>query len=255
MNNLNFTGVNNKPELKLISTKRTPSNGKNYKSYSDTQGDVYVPRKRTRHSHVKQNVAKGVVGCACALCLIAGGANLVNKLKPVEPNYNAHNHTASYVEVVTDVDARAILLANGIKSADEPLGEIILPYEYKVYEDEINNLEEQLSGKLSDKKREELTERLNELTNKQEEQDALATVYVDENGKYAYIIPTRGGISAETIKDAFGIKDGVIRTYNNLDFSWGVDGEGDTKGYYRDYTDSVVPSSGIRIPFDKLNSK
>lgn len=225
----------------------------NAKAIYNGDGDV-VEFKKAASTNPKAVVTKGIAGVLAAAMLYAGGAKFIDKMTPADPNFNAGSHNVEQVSTLTSVDERAILLANTIDSKEAALGEIVLPTEYEMYSDEISELNEKLQDdKLSDKKKEQCEEKLNDILSKQEKQNELATVYVDSDGKYAYILPKESGIYAEDIKEAFGIKDGVIRNYNsNLEYSWGEDGTEDMPGYYKDYTYSTIPYEGIKVPFDSL---
>ncbi len=247
-----FTSRKNTTAQKGSSRRRTTE-------VTDKRRTAETAPTRNGRSHNKKGdrIKQGALAVGISALVLIGGAKLADKFSAPEPNFDANNHSAAEVADFYDIDERAIILANRIDDPETPLGEIILPTQYSMYGDDIAELEEKLENdKLSDNKRKKLEAELDVLKNKQAEQDELATVYVDEEGKYAYIIPTSSDVESEDFKDAFGIKDGVIRAYNdNLDYVWASDGTEDMPGHYRDYTGSDIPAEGIRVPLDKLGKK
>ena len=71
--------------------------------------------------------------------------------------------------------------------------------------------EKLFSEKTSDTDKAKYEQELEKLKERKTKQDELATVYVSDNKK-VLIIP-KGYVSCEELKDAFGIKDGVILKY------------------------------------------
>lgn len=202
----------------------------------------------------KKNAKKAerlLIGAAAILLLTGGGAKAVSTLN--YNKYDANGKTLSEVCDEFDIDERAILLANSGIEEDEPLDTIKMPEKYDGLEEKISDIEERLeSTKLDYAERNMLKSQLNSIKARQDCQHELAQTYLSPNGKYVYIIPNDYGIALEEIKEAFGIKDGVIRDYNNIeDYTWGITPEIGTG--YRDYTRSLTPYEGIKVPVDKLN--
>lgn len=184
---------------------------------------------------------------------IAAAISCIASIMPPKPNFDACGNTAAQVEQFTGVDARAILLANKF-NADDALNEIVLPEKANLFEDEIAEITKKLENKkLTNAERKELEAKLETYQARQAARDALGQLYMDEEGKFAYFVPNERGTSAEDVKDAFGIKDGVIRNHNDLDYSWGRDSEHPEYGAYRDYTGSSIPYKGIKIPLDTVD--
>lgn len=248
-------------EGKIVRLDEHPISRGHIKTNSD--GDSLEIKRQRRQSAQRKAQAKHDrkvrawanrgLGAILAASMIFGGSAIGDKLTAPHNNYNAQGHNVVEVAEWADVDYRAILLANGIKvnEMEDPLEDIILPEVYSSFGDKISELEEKLdSDKLSAEKREEIETELEGLKAKQQAQDELATVYVDEDGKYAYIIPN-GHCSAEKLKDAFGIKDGVLKQYNNLSYVWATDDP--EYGYYKDYTGASIPEKGVKVPYDELN--
>ena len=92
---------------------------------------------------------------------------------------------------------------------------------------------------------------LDSLEEKKVKQDELVVVYRNSEDEL-FIIPNSYGVSCEDLKEAFGIKDGVILKYNReeLGYTWGVGGP-EGRGY-RDYTGASVPRDGIEIPLSSI---
>lgn len=209
----------------------------------------------------KQNatnpIKSKIIGLALA-SLIGGGAyGVTNALPPSQPDANFDTNNYSLVEIadMTGIDESAIILANGVAIQDEMPDEIVLPQTYTYYGDQIEKLEYSIEfDKLTQKDREDLIAELDEIKEAQAKLDEIATVYVDEDEKWAYIIPN-GHVSSETLKDAFGIKDGVIKDYNGSKLSYTWETDNPEYGYYRDYTGSSIPSGGIKIPLKELGKE
>ncbi len=190
--------------------------------------------------------ANRIIGALAATGIILGGSKIANNMQEPSPNFNAAGHTLEETAQWTDIDPRAISIANDIDNPNMALDEIILPEVYDGLSDEISSLEEKLEDNTIT---EEETEQLKELKDKKEYQDSLASAYSLEDGT-VIILPNEYGVSGEEIKDAFGIKDGVLKENNDLYYSW----EKDEEGYgYKDYTGHSIPYSGVVVPECELN--
>ena len=208
-----------------------------------------------RKKAARENFAKGIA-TLMAVATIAGGAkaggDYITRFDPASANYDAMGHTITEVSEWTGVDEKAILIANEMSDANEKVDDIVLPESYKPLEEEISGLKERLEkDKLTSEERAELQEELDFLTAKQQEQEAIGASYIDEDGKFVYIVPNEV-ISAETIKDAYGIEDGVLREYNDLSYTWGWNPDVPEHNSYKDYTGSRT--SGVRVPADEINN-
>ena len=130
--------------------------------------------------------------------------------------------------------------------------DIVLVEKYSPYQAEISDLQYRIENdKLTQAEREDLIAEAEALKTKQAAQEELATAYVDSDNKYVYLIPTDYNISVEDIKDAYEIPDEVLKYYNDIDFFWNSDGEGDG---YRDYRNARCPEEGIKVPYDKIGA-
>lgn len=133
-------------------------------------------------------------------------------------------------------------------------------------EEKIEDLQENLfSDKLNAEKRAELEEEIQNMQEVQEIQSDIAKAYTD--GDFVYFLITLpqdetatdiqkqyeyGSINVEEFKDIFGIKDGVIKKYNNIDYSWGSD----EFGGYKDYTtNSLYNGKVIKVPVSAVSVK
>lgn len=214
-----------------------------------------------------------------AICLIGAALKLLSVMHScysepqgvVEVNAKAGDNLADYA-LVYNIDEEAIKDYNSLKSsvlgndrvlsipsAFDPVGDKIAEYTFDLY-----------SRGLDDKEQTELVSDIEELREIQQLQSEIATMYSD--GKYAYFLITLptdetatetqadfgGRINVEKFKEIFGIKDGVIKDHNDIEYTWG----GDEYGSYMDYTVATlsdgqtikVPLSAVGIKYiDELN--
>ncbi len=246
-----------------IHTKNTGKNNGTNKSQAAQQNRETLQRTRVREQKAQQRKTQAIkeraIAAAIAFTLLAGGGvavpaahDYITRFDTASANYDALGHTVSEVASWSGINEKAILLANDISSADEVVDDIVLPVEYDVFHEEIESIKSKLDNPdLSDEKRDELTERLALLCDKQEAAYELGETYIDEDGKFVYIIPNEY-TSTETIKEIYGIKDGVLKEYNNLSYQWGINTEVDVHQGYKDYTGSKT--SGVRVPADKIGN-
>lgn len=124
--------------------------------------------------------------------------------------------------------------------------ELVIPalYEHPV-DGEIEELQEDLySNKLDAEERTQTEEEIAQLQALQQLQDETAVSYID--GDYIYFtIKNPDGVNVETFKGIFGIKDGVVKKHNDIDFTWGSN----EYGGYMDFTGAYLrEGETIRIP-------
>lgn len=252
-------------------TRRRSSSSRIRTNYDGDIAEFRTPMQKTqtksdrveryRQAQLKKKKAaqerfKKGVAAAMTIATLAGGIKMggdfITRFDSASTNYDALNHTITEVAEWTGVDEKAILLANQMDNANEKVGEIVLPESYDPLEENISQLQERIEkDKLTSKERERLQEELDFLLAKKEQQEAIGEIYIDEDGKFVYIVPDKV-TSAEGIKDAYGIKDGVLREYNDLDYTWGWDSEAPEHQGYKDYTESQT--SGVRVPADEIGN-
>ena len=210
-----------------------------------------LKRKQAARERLMKTIATLMATATIAGGIKAGG-DYITRFDPASANYDAMNHTIEEVSDWTGVDEKAILIANQMGDKTEQVGEIVLPESYSPLEQDISGLQEKLEkGRLTSEERDELQKELDFLKEKQKEQEALGTTYIDEDGKFVYIVPNEV-TSTETIKDAYGIEDGVLREYNDLSYTWGWNPDVPEHNSYKDYTGSQT--SGVRVPADEINN-
>ncbi len=264
---LSFCGVNNSKTPYRTTGSRTTSNTRS-SSYNTRTSNTYED-SFTRTSNTAQRTnRKKKTGCnplvkttakvLIPVMIYAGGVQMGKKAQMddyLEAPYGiVINAEQSYEELAeaNDIPLDVMLWANEADNAQTVPKKAIIPTEYDFTKEKRAELEEKIaSKKTSAEDMAKYEKELEALNIKKELQDELATVYINEDEK-ALIIPN-GYVSCEDVKEAFGIKDGVIKKYNGdkLGFTWGVD---DFEGRgYKDYTGANVPRSGIEIPLDKIN--
>ena len=257
INSLSFCGSYYDKEPIRTSRSTTTSRGSGYSRTRSASGDSF--ERTTRHTNKKPTkkgtspLIKTTAKILIPVMIYAGGVQMGKKAQVedfLEAPYGVViNAQQSYEQLAetTGIPVDVILWANEAKDAQAVPKKAIIPNAYDATKEERAELEEKVaSGEASGKD----LEKLEKLNVRKEKQDELATVYVNDNGK-VLIIPN-GYVSCEDLKDAFGIKDGVILKYNReeLGYTWGVGGP-DGRGY-KDYTGANVPSSGIEIPLSKI---
>lgn len=248
MNEIKFTPMDSRPVNRTV----TRSTGYETKSRSLERTPQQDRFERQRQRDKKNQIKGFMAGISAALMITGGGKAALDHISGPQENFDAQGKTVEQAADFCNVDPRAIILANSLESENETIEDIILPQKYDVLEEDIKDLEETIK-KAPQSEKEALEEQLDELLARQELQNSLAEVYVVEGGKFAYIIPLEKGISAEEIKSAFGIEDGVLKKYNDLSYEWGIDTTVDVHQGYRDYTGASVPYEGIRVPVKELN--
>lgn len=192
-------------------------------------------------------------GTLAAIALIAGGNKVIDNINSPHANFNAQGHSVVEVADFMGIEPEAIMVANdGIETPEQPVYDIVLPERYSPYGEEIAELEYRIENdKLTQSEREELQAQLEELQTKQSEQEKVATAYIDSDGKFVYLVPTEDNTPVEDIKDAYDIPDEVVKYYNDIDYFWNSDGEGEG---YRDYRSARTPEEGIKVPYDKIGA-
>lgn len=173
---------------------------------------VDIKRKHQKEHDAKLRKQGVIIGAVAMLQALGIGKLALNQITPQE--FDTMGNSIVEVADFCDVDPRAIALINGLE-ADEDVDKIIMPEKMDIEND-------------------------------------LAEVYTYKGSKYAYIIPKEEGITAEELKEAFGIEDGVLRKYNDLSYSWGIDEDVEVHRGYRDYTGATIPYEGVRVPLSAL---
>lgn len=144
--------------------------------------------------------------------------------------------------------------------------EISIPamYEHPIV-DEIEDVQNELfTKKLDAEERIEKQEEVSALLEIQQMQSEIATSYTDGDFVYYTItLPTdesatsiqsgfNGRINVEKFKDIFGVKDGVIKKYNNLGYTWG----GNEYESWKDYTgESFYNGQVVKVPVNAIAMK
>lgn len=166
------------------------------------------------------------------------------------------------------VDEDIIKSFNGLTEDTIPRSmTITIPSEYEhPLDDKIEDLQDDLfSNKLDAKERAELEEEVKNMQEVQALQSDIAKAYTDGNYVYFQITLPQdetatdiqkqyeyGYINVEKFKDIFGIKDGVIRKYNDISYTWGSNEFHD----YKDYTNSkLYNGSIIKVPVSAISVK
>ena len=167
--------------------------------------------------------------------------------------------------LVYDMPVEAIMDYNNLSSPI--LGTnmtISMPSSFDHVGSEIDELQEDLYRRTTSAEEAiEIAQEIEELQDVQKLQSEIAKMYTDGDFVYFYItLPTdetasetqlqyNGHINVESFKDIFGIKDGVIRKHNDMDYSWGSN----EYGGYKDYTGNTlwngqtikVPTSAVKL--------
>ena len=252
---------------------RTKTHLSDPKTKVGPDGDYYTRSKRPQRKRPPEQIKKErqeqakqirsrkawlnrLLGAVTAGTIILGGGQLADNMTAPHADFNPQGHSIVEVADFMDVQPEALMLANSgmeIASEDVPVNEdIVLVEKYSPYQAEISDLQYRIENdKLTQAEREDLIAEAEALQAKQAAQEELATAYVDSDNKYVYLIPTDYNISVEDIKDAYEIPDEVLKYYNDIDFFWNSDGEGDG---YRDYRNARCPEEGIKVPYDKIGA-
>lgn len=175
---------------------------------------VDIKRQKQKEHDAKVRMQGAFVGAMAMLTALGGGMAINNAQKPAA-DFDTRGNSIEEVADFCDIDPRAIAIVNGLES-DETADKIIMPEKLDIESD-------------------------------------LAEVYTVEGSKFAYIIPKDYGISAEDIKEAFKIEDGVLKKYNDLSYDWATNDELEVHRGYKDYSSATVPYEGIRVPLKELN--
>ena len=262
INSLSFCGTRYQEEPIRHSRSTTTSRGSSYSRSRSPYEDSFerttsTPSRTSSKKKSKKGgyspLAKTTAKILIPVTIFTGGYFIgkdAQRDEYMEAPYGIYmNAEQSYEQLSesTGIPLDVILWANEAKDAQAIPKKAIIPNAYDVTKEERAELEEKIaSGKGSGKD----IEKLEKLNTRKEKQDELATVYVNDNGK-VLIIPN-DYVSCEELKEAFGIKDGVILKYNReeLGYTWGVGGP-EGRGY-RDYTGASVPRDGIEIPLSSI---
>ena len=203
-------------------------------------------KKSKKHNSIstKTKLFLAALAVTGTIAATPSACDYITRFNTATADYDTCGHTIEEVAEWADIDVEAILLANQITNENTVLDEIVLPESYDPLQEEISALEEKLADDgISDTARTKAEERLSLLLQKQEEQEKIGNTYIDEDGKFIYIVTDELTL-VEDIKDAYGIKDGVLSEYNDLNYTWGSD----EYGGYKDYTYSKT--TGVRVPVD-----
>lgn len=230
--------------------ERTPERDTFYSSQRQTERPT---SRRTGRTSARNNKKKQIVpvplktfaaGVLAALA-VTQGAQVINQ--PSEVISIPVDNSTSLTEVAQtyDSDIDAILNYNGIANEVDlsQLDSIKVPSSYDYLQDEIDKLQNELyHSNLSSEERAEIEDKIAQYKEKQQLQQSIANVYTD--GKYVYYtiidIPEDigfSGINVEKFKDIFDIKDGALKKYNDIDYTWAFDEDAPPEDEgYRDYT-------------------
>ncbi len=184
----------------------------------------------------------------------------------VDVNAKAGESLSDYA-LVYNIDEEAIKDYNNLSSPvlgsdtvlsipstfNHPICDEIAEYTFDLY-----------SKDLDEQEQAELVSDIEELRKLQQLQSEIATMYTD--GDYAYFLITLptdetatetqagygGHINVEQFKEIFGIKDGVIKDHNNIDYTWC----GNEYGSYMDYTIATLYNGQtIKVPVKSVAVK
>ena len=184
----------------------------------------------------------------------------------VKVNVGAGEDVGLYGEMYGSTEY-AIIVYNKLQSDITPYAmELSIPamYEHPVVA-EIEEVQNELfTKKLDADERTEKHAEVAELLEIQKLQSEIATSCTDGDFVYYTITLPRdesatstqagynGSINVEEFKDIFGIKDGVLRKHNNLDFTWGSNGYEN----YMDYTGArFYDGQTVKVPADAISMK
>lgn len=270
INSLSFRGIENQRTPRYIAgSETTPSRTRSNNSPSSsisTRGDNFerttsTPKRPTGQKKTKNNgyspLARATAKILIPVTIFTGGYFIgkdAQRDEYMEAPYGIYMNAEQSFEQLsetTGLPLDVLLWANETDDAQAIPEKAIIPNAYDVTAEKRAELEEKIaSRRTSNEDKAKYEKELEALNAKKEIQDEIATVYINDDGE-ALIIPN-DYVSCEKVKEAFGIKDGVILKYNRekLSFTWGTDGP-DGRGY-KDYTGASVPKSGITIPASKL---
>ena len=245
--------VNNRhPQSRRVTSQyeRTPERDTFYSSERQTNRPT---SRRTGRTSGRNNKKKQIIpvplktfaaGVLAALA-VTQGAQVINQPSdvisiPVDSSTSLTEIAQNY-----DSDIDAILSYNDLaEEADiSELDSIKVPSSYDYLQNEIDKLQDKLyHSNLSPEERAEIEDKIAEYKEKQQLQQSIANVYTD--GKYVYYtiidIPEDIGyssINVEKFKDIFDIKDGALKKYNDIDYTWAFDEDAPPEDEgYRDYT-------------------
>lgn len=215
------------------------------------QQDTYTPTRKSSRQNTKQKQQiipkqlKAFAAGVLAALAVTQGAQVVNQ--PSEVVSIPADSLTSLTEIAQtyDSDIDAILNYNDVvDEADlSQLDEVKVPSNFDYLQDEIDSLQAKLySGNLSPEERVQIEDKIAQYQEKQELQQSIASVYTD--GKFVYYtivdVPEDigfSGINVEKFKDIFDIKDGALKKYNDIEYTWARDPEAPPEDDgYRDYT-------------------
>ncbi len=229
---------------------------------------IELKRKAYIQKQKKRKFFDGIKTTITALAVAASihscNANKDN-INAVEIPFDYNNTSISEIAEIYNSDEDIIFAYNNIDEDTNlsEIEEITVPMVYSSTQNKIDDLQNKLfSDNISDKKRSSIEEEIKELKEQKEIQDAVALSYTD--GKYIYYklnpsseetsdevqkIYSYGSINVETFKDLFNIKDGTLKKYNNLSFSF----ESNEYGGYKDYTRGHLSSGDIvKVPLSAI---
>ncbi len=253
INSLSFCGTGYREPVRRTGTSATrttrSASGDTFTRTTNTQKS----KKKSGYSPLVRAGAKVLIPVVALSCAYNVGKNAQMNEYMEAPYGIVINAEQSYESLsqTTKIPLNVLLWANGAENKDEIPKKAVIPNEYDITFEKRMELAEKISSSSGDKKAAYERE-LEELIAKKELQDELVTVYINDDNE-VLMVPNNYA-SCEEVKEAFDIKDGVIKKYNEekLSYSWGVDGfEG--RGY-RDYTGAMVPSDGIVLPLDKIGN-
>ncbi len=237
--------------------------GTGFDSYvSTSQGTSRTSKGHNKKAHNPYKTACLIAAFLKLASMVAGG--VTEPQDTTDVNAKAGESVDKYA-IVYDIPADVIMdynnLSNPIFGTNTTIS---IPSMFDHVGEKIDELQEDLYKRGTDfAEAAEITEQIEELQDVQQMQSEIATMYTDGDFVYFLItLPTDetatetqrqfdGYINVEKFKDIFGIKDGVIRKYNDVEYSWGSD----EYGGYKDYTGNIlrngetvkVPVSAVKV--------
>ena len=251
---------------KYTSQRRTYSKPENRYSQSSNQT---VRRNNNTDSystryHQKQSIPtwKKIGLIASGVAVGAGGAVVANnisdniKAKPTYTYYEVQPYDdIEEVAALYNSDSRAIIDLNQLES-EAPMvngDKIKIPQLFDNVQSSIDKLRAELYNKhISSEEREVIATKIRNLQQRQSAQQAAALCYSDGHFVYLRMLDS---YSAEDVKGLFGIKDGALKDYNNLEFEWGYNPDLESHNGYMDYTNSWLDANTTyKVPIGKIAS-
>ncbi len=205
-------------------------------------------------------------GTAVLLSAVINVIGMINGHTPAETKIKVDEfepYQLSNISEIYDVPVDILKEFNNIDDNFdyEELKEVKIPTMYNKTGEEIEKLQDKLySPFLSDEKRAEYEDKLEDLKELQNKQNKITKAYTD--GKYVYFyieildnigeVDPDASISAEFLKSLYGIKDGYIQAFNPhlVQADWRSNENGDINDHgYFDYTSTRFHNGDVvKVP-------